>query len=80
MDPFINTIESVRKRPCRKTHEGPCQPSFSFKHVLQLTEDVVKFTRKAENVSISSNIDNPEAGFDAIMQVAVCQVRYIWQS
>lgn len=80
MDPFINTIESVRKRPCRKTHEGPCQPSFSFQHVLQLTEDVVKFTRKAENVSISSNIDNPEAGFDAIMQVAVCQVRYIWQS
>ncbi|XP_048096501.1 integrin beta-7-like isoform X1 [Alosa alosa] len=77
-DPFINTIEAVKNRPCNKGYTGPCQPSFSFKHVLPLTEDVTEFTRKAEKESISSNKDNPEAGFDAIMQVAVCQDQIGW--
>ncbi|XP_062397284.1 integrin beta-7-like isoform X2 [Sardina pilchardus] len=78
IDPFINTVEAVKNRPCNKGYKGACQPSFSFKHVLQLTEDVTEFTRKAGNESISSNKDNPEAGFDALMQVAVCQDQIGW--
>lgn len=74
MGPFISTFEETKKCPCKKSFEEPCQPSFSFKHVLNLTEDVAEFKTRAEKESISCNFDPPEAGFDAIMQVAVCQV------
>ncbi|XP_031421619.1 integrin beta-7-like isoform X2 [Clupea harengus] len=68
MGPFISTFEETKKCPCKKSFEEPCQPSFSFKHVLNLTEDVAEFKTRAEKESISCNFDPPEAGFDAIMQ------------
>ncbi|XP_071229039.1 integrin beta-7-like isoform X4 [Salvelinus alpinus] len=73
VDPYVSTVEAKLANPCKEGYKGPCQPAFSFKHVLKLTEDVEEFERKVSKQSISSNLDGPESGFDAIMQVAVCQ-------
>uniref|UniRef100_A0A4W5P3S7 Integrin beta n=1 Tax=Hucho hucho TaxID=62062 RepID=A0A4W5P3S7_9TELE len=73
VDPYVSTVEAKLANPCNNKHKGPCQPAFSFKHVLKLTEDVEEFEKKVSKQSISSNLDNPESGFDAIMQAAVCQ-------
>ncbi|CAB1330189.1 unnamed protein product [Coregonus sp. 'balchen'] len=78
VDPYVSTVEAKLANPCKEGYKGPCQPTFSFKHVLKLTEDVEEFERKVSQQSISSNLDNPESGFDAIMQVAVCQDDIGW--
>uniref|UniRef100_A0A8C7S945 Integrin beta n=1 Tax=Oncorhynchus mykiss TaxID=8022 RepID=A0A8C7S945_ONCMY len=76
--PYVSTVEAKLANPCIEGYKNPCQPAFSFKHVLKLTEDVEEFERKVSKQSISSNLDNPESGFDAIMQVAVCQDDIGW--
>ncbi|XP_029574417.1 integrin beta-7 isoform X2 [Salmo trutta] len=78
VDPYVSTVEAKLANPCIERGKGPCQPAFSFKHVLKLTEDVEEFERKVSKQSISSNLDGPESGFDAIMQVAVCQDDIGW--
>ncbi|XP_045552344.1 integrin beta-7 isoform X4 [Salmo salar] len=78
VDPYVSTVEAKLANPCIEGGKGPCQPAFSFKHVLKLTEDVEEFERKVSKQSISSNLDGPESGFDAIMQVAVCQDDIGW--
>ncbi|XP_035595727.1 integrin beta-7-like isoform X4 [Oncorhynchus keta] len=77
-EPYVSTVEAKLANPCNEGYKSPCQPAFSFKHVLKLTEDVEEFERKVSKQSISSNLDNPESGFDAIMQVAVCQDDIGW--
>ncbi|XP_031650535.1 integrin beta-7 isoform X8 [Oncorhynchus kisutch] len=78
VEPYVSTVEAKLANPCNEGYKSPCQPAFSFKHVLKLTEDVEEFERKVSKQSISSNLDNPESGFDAIMQVAVCQDDIGW--
>ncbi|KAI1892230.1 hypothetical protein AGOR_G00131220 [Albula goreensis] len=75
--PFISTVESKLKHPCRDK-KIPCQPSFSFKNVLPLTNDADEFERSVSQEKISSNLDNPESGLDAIMQATVCQKEIGW--
>ena len=59
------------KNPCDK---GVCSPVFGFKHQLTITDDGEKFKTAVKDTTISGNIDSPEGGFDALMQIAVCQV------
>lgn len=56
---------------------GPaCLPTFGYKHVLSLTSSTDKFNEIIAMQRVSANIDVPECGFDAIMQAAVCGVRF----
>ncbi|KAL5246651.1 hypothetical protein ACHWQZ_G018759 [Mnemiopsis leidyi] len=58
--------------PCS---DPPCQAVHSFRHVMNITHGTAAnsdFTDKLNSVNISSNVDKPEGGFDAIVQVAVC--------
>ena len=36
---------------------------------MSLSQDAELFKRRVQNAPISGNIDNPEGGFDALMQV-----------
>lgn len=51
-----------------------CQATFGFHHQLSITADSAKFEQTVQSTIISANIDRPEGGFDALMQIAVCQV------
>ncbi|KAM4626220.1 integrin beta-2 isoform 1-T2 [Discoglossus pictus] len=77
--PFVNTHPEKLKFPCTdKTVK--CQPPFSFKHILNLTGDGVQFQRQVGQQEISGNLDTPEGGLDAMMQVAVCGDKIGWRN
>ncbi|MBN3307222.1 ITB7 protein, partial [Amia calva] len=77
--PYVSTVRSKLKNPCpnRLTF---CQPAFSFRNVLPLTNDAAEFQRRVSQQNISGNLDSPEAGFDAMMQAAVCQEEIGWRN
>ncbi|MED6279836.1 Integrin beta-3 [Characodon lateralis] len=64
--------------PCFRS-ANPCQPQFSFKNVLSLTEKVSRFTEEVVKQKVSKNRDSPEGGFDAIMQAIVCKEKIGWR-
>ncbi|XP_072307290.1 integrin beta-1 [Eucyclogobius newberryi] len=71
--PYISTTPAKLLNPC--TGDQNCTSPFSYKNVLKLTSDGKKFNTLVGQQHISGNLDSPEGGFDAIMQVAVCGVR-----
>lgn len=66
------------ENPCFKNQEGgDCAPPFGFKHQQKISPDKLAFRQAVESTNISGNIDSPEGGFDALMQIAVCTVTAI---
>ncbi|XP_038605278.1 integrin beta-2 [Tachyglossus aculeatus] len=77
--PFVNTHPEKLKNPC-PNKETKCQPPFAFKHVLKLTGNSEQFKNEVEKEFISGNLDAPEGGLDAMMQVAVCANEIGWRN
>lgn len=73
--PYISTTPAKLRNPC--TGDQNCTSPFSYKNVLSLTSEGNKFNELVGKQHISGNLDSPEGGFDAIMQVAVCGVS-VW--
>ncbi|XP_047424046.1 integrin beta-1a isoform X1 [Mugil cephalus] len=76
--PYISTTPAKLLNPC--TGDQNCTSPFSFKNVLKLTSDGKKFNTLVGQQHISGNLDSPEGGFDAIMQVAVCGEQIGWRN
>lgn len=76
--PYISTTPARLINPC--TGNQNCTSPFSYKNVLKLTDKGDEFNRLVSQQQISGNLDSPEGGFDAIMQVAVCGVRGGWRA
>lgn len=70
--PYISTTPAKLLNPC--TGDQNCTSPFSYKNVLKLTSNGKQFNTLVGQQQISGNLDSPEGGFDAIMQVAVCKV------
>ncbi len=70
--PYISTTPAKLLNPC--TGDQNCTSPFSYKNVLKLTSNGNQFNTLVGKQQISGNLDSPEGGFDAIMQVAVCGV------
>ncbi|XP_059426782.1 integrin beta-7-like isoform X2 [Carassius carassius] len=77
MLPYVSQVNARRLNPCPNRIDT-CQPAFSFKNVLPLTQDAREFEREVSKQLISGNLDAPEAGLDAIMQAAVCKDKIKW--
>ncbi|XP_075463254.1 integrin beta-2 isoform X2 [Ascaphus truei] len=77
--PFVNTHPENLKNPC-PDKTVLCQPPFSFKHILNLTGDGGQFQEQVGKQRISGNLDAPEGGLDAMMQVAVCGDKIGWRN
>jgi len=54
-------------------------PPFGFHHNLDFTKDANKFAQGVRAQRISGNLDDPEGGFDGMMQVAVCKNKIKWK-
>ncbi|KRT78632.1 hypothetical protein AMK59_7947 [Oryctes borbonicus] len=52
---------------------------YSFKNHLSLTEDYNKFVKEVKEANLSTNVDTPEGGFDALMQAIVCKEVINWR-
>lgn len=76
MLPFVNTHPEKLQNPC-PIKETKCQPPFAYRHVLSLTENAAQFSEEVGKQDISGNLDAPEGGLDAMMQAAVCGVRFL---
>uniref|UniRef100_A0A8C2X804 Integrin beta n=1 Tax=Cyclopterus lumpus TaxID=8103 RepID=A0A8C2X804_CYCLU len=76
--PYISTTPAKLLNPC--TGDQNCTSPFSYKNVLKLTSDGKKFNTLVGQQHISGNLDSPEGGFDAIMQVAVCGDHIGWRN
>ncbi|XP_056375441.1 integrin beta-1 isoform X2 [Hyla sarda] len=76
--PYISTTPAKLINPC--TTEQNCTSPFSFKNVLNLTSNGELFNTLVGKQQISGNLDSPEGGFDAIMQVAVCGEQIGWRN
>uniref|UniRef100_A0A671YQK4 Integrin beta n=1 Tax=Sparus aurata TaxID=8175 RepID=A0A671YQK4_SPAAU len=76
--PYISTTPAKLLNPC--TGDQNCTSPFSYKNVLRLTSDGKKFNTLVGQQHISGNLDSPEGGFDAIMQVAVCGEQIGWRN
>ncbi|XP_076975268.1 integrin beta-2 [Tamandua tetradactyla] len=77
--PFVNTHPEKLKNPC-PNKEKECQPPFAFRHVLTLTNNSNQFQTEVGKQLISGNLDAPEGGLDAMMQVAACPEEIGWRN
>ncbi|XP_065840310.1 integrin beta-1-like [Oscarella lobularis] len=59
---------------------SPCAPPYSFKNALPLTGNTDDFVAKVNKEEISGNVDFPEGGMDALMQVIVCGQEIGWET
>ncbi|XP_027306336.1 integrin beta-1 isoform X1 [Anas acuta] len=76
--PYISTTPAKLRNPC--TGDQNCTSPFSYKNVLSLTSEGNRFNELVGKQQISGNLDSPEGGFDAIMQVAVCGDQIGWRN
>uniref|UniRef100_A0A8D0DCN8 Integrin beta n=1 Tax=Sander lucioperca TaxID=283035 RepID=A0A8D0DCN8_SANLU len=76
--PYISTTPAKLLNPC--TGDQNCTSPFSYKNVLKLTSNGKNFNTLVGQQQISGNLDSPEGGFDAIMQVAVCGDHIGWRN
>ncbi|XP_058152329.1 integrin beta-2 isoform X2 [Dasypus novemcinctus] len=77
--PFVNTHPEKLRNPC-PNKEKECQPPFAFRHVLPLTDNSQQFQTEVGKQLISGNLDAPEGGLDAMMQVAACPKEIGWRN
>ncbi|XP_036767972.2 integrin beta-2 [Manis pentadactyla] len=77
--PFVNTHPEKLRNPC-PNKEKECQPPFTFRHVLKLTDNSSQFQTEVGKQLISGNLDAPEGGLDAMMQVAACPEEIGWRN
>ena len=61
--PFISLV------PGKNCQTDRCQKPYSYQHQMRLSPNAELFKQRVKNAPISGNIDNPEGGFDALMQV-----------
>ncbi|XP_033127711.1 integrin beta-1-like [Anneissia japonica] len=72
--PFVSTVPSKLVHPC----DG-CGAPYGFKNVLPLNSDSELFTRTVRMQESSGNLDAPEGGMDALMQITVCKSEIKWR-
>nr|XP_022914250.1 integrin beta-PS-like [Onthophagus taurus] len=56
-----------------------CMNGYTFKNQLSLTEDVDEFKIKINNTPTATNIDAPEGGLEALLQVIACKKKIGWK-
>uniref|UniRef100_A0A182TRN4 INB domain-containing protein n=1 Tax=Anopheles melas TaxID=34690 RepID=A0A182TRN4_9DIPT len=57
-----------------------CEPTYGFRHRLKITRDIDSFIAQVKESNVTGNVDNLEAGLDALMQVLVCEKQIGWGS
>ncbi|XP_076319797.1 integrin beta-PS-like isoform X1 [Tachypleus tridentatus] len=76
--PFVDMVSESLQNPCYKS-DMSCARPYGFKNHLPLTGDTIKFKETVASASLSANLDDPEGGFDALMQATVCRKSIGWK-
>ena len=75
--PFVNTLPERLANPCSAAF--PCDPPYLFKNTHSLSSDFAAFQRNLNKTRVSSNLDAPEGGMEALMQAIVCSEEIGWR-
>lgn len=81
--PFVVPTREALANPCLSgvgNEDLHCDPPFLYKHILSLTDDFDEFRQKTKLARPSGNLDSPEGGLDALLQVAVCDEYVGWRN
>uniref|UniRef100_A0A914VH59 Integrin beta n=1 Tax=Plectus sambesii TaxID=2011161 RepID=A0A914VH59_9BILA len=80
--PFIDSRPEMQTC-CRRKEGMPCMewcaPPYGFKNQMSLTTNTERFSEEVKKAEIATNLDSPEGGFDAIMQVLSCNDVIGWR-
>ncbi|XP_072021320.1 integrin beta-1-like [Amphiura filiformis] len=74
--PFTTNIDTCEADSCC----FDCDVPFGFKNQLPLTTDTGRFSERVATLKVSTSIDSPEGGLDALLQVAVCKEQIGWRN
>ncbi|GFN88638.1 integrin beta, partial [Plakobranchus ocellatus] len=77
--PYTDTTPVRVADPCLAITDRNCSPPFEFKHLLDMTKDVIAFEKVVEELKLTGNIDKPEGSLDAIMQAVTCTEKIGWR-
>ena len=73
-----NTIYNVSGQPsCER--ENLCAKPFDYEHVISLTSSSDLFNSSVQETIISTNVDDPEDPFGAMLQAVVCKDLIGWR-
>lgn len=72
--PYTNNLPSKIKEPCKN-----CTAPYGFHNNMKLSDNVTRFLLEVGAASVSGNVDDPEGGFDALMQTVVCSGEIGWR-
>ncbi|XP_038049390.1 integrin beta-1-like isoform X2 [Patiria miniata] len=71
--PYVDTAIGSLMEPC-----PGCEAPYNFRNHLPLDINTDLFSQRVNETSVSGNLDLPEAGLDALMQVTVCKDQIGW--
>ncbi|XP_073961601.1 integrin betanu subunit [Choristoneura fumiferana] len=75
--PYINVDERRRANPCN-AEEQTCEPTYSYRHHLSLTNEVPDFIKHVNSSKVTANLDDAEAQLDALVQAVACAEKIGW--
>ncbi|XP_071476927.1 integrin beta-1-like [Diadema antillarum] len=73
--PYVSTVPEKLVAPCTG-----CEAPYGFKNVLPLNGNTDLFSQTVMQQRPSGNLDAPEGGMDALMQITVCQNDIGWRA
>ncbi len=65
----------VEDADVRNIMSDQCDPVYAFRHRLDLTDNATLLQSQLDSALLSASPDHPEALLDALLQVAVCEVK-----
>jgi integrin beta 1 len=79
--PFVNTAPRSLSNPCLSADKeaNQCVPPYGYMHHMTLTDNSTLFEAEVTAAKVSGNLDSPEGGLDALMQVVVCEKEIGWR-
>ena len=80
--PFVNTAPRAFNNPCLSVDTngiGQCVEPYGYQHHMTLTDNSTLFESEVKSAKVSGNLDSPEGGLDALMQVIVCEKEIGWR-
>ncbi|KAM3962806.1 integrin beta pat-3-like [Aphomia sociella] len=83
LEKFTNNVQfgvgSFVEKPSFPYADPNLHIAYSFKNLLKLTKNISMFENILKAIPQGSNYDDPEAGFDALMQVMTCEKEIGWR-
>ncbi|GFS27102.1 integrin beta [Elysia marginata] len=78
--PFTGISPLRKANPCvLSSQDIVCSPPYEYKHLLNMTHEVLEFQTIVRDTKLTGNIDIPEGSIDAILQAVACEEHIGWR-